>query len=128
MSLGGLWDSWVNKETGEIIHTVSIITTKPNEMMQKIHNNPKASDGSRMPFILDREDIPAFFDKQSGKEYNKDISLKLIHPYPEEYLKAYTVPFITNKKSRGAGVGNSPKAQVEFIHERFDYRELLKAS
>lgn len=128
VTLGGLWDSWVNQETGEIINTVTIITTAPNEMMKKIHNNPKASDGPRMPFILDKDQIPEYFNKNSENEYDKDSTSNLIKPYDAEKLKSHTVKFLVNKKGRGPGVGNSPEAQEEYIHEGFDYRELLRAS
>lgn len=128
MTLGGLWDSWTDKESGEIINTVTIITTKPNELLRKIHNNPKGSQGPRMPFILNKEEIPTFFNKPDGKNYDKEQTLQLIKPYPEDDLESYTVRFIMNKKGRGPGVGNSPKAHEEYIHPDFDYRKLLKAS
>jgi putative SOS response-associated peptidase YedK len=54
MALAGLWEEWVDRESGEIIHSTTIVTTHGNALMQKIHNNPKA-DGPRMPVILPRE-------------------------------------------------------------------------
>ena len=49
-AFAGLWNNWVDKSTGEIIKTYTIITTAANELMTKIHNNKK-----RMPFILSPE-------------------------------------------------------------------------
>lgn len=46
-ALGGLWSEWVNKETGELIKSYTIVTTPANEFMSKIHNSKK-----RMPLIL----------------------------------------------------------------------------
>ncbi|HPQ07845.1 MAG TPA: SOS response-associated peptidase [Bacteroidia bacterium] len=43
----GLWNEWVDKETGEIINTYTILTTQANELMSKIHNTKK-----RMPVII----------------------------------------------------------------------------
>jgi len=43
----GLWNAWVDKETGEIINTYTILTTQANELMSKIHNTKK-----RMPIII----------------------------------------------------------------------------
>jgi putative SOS response-associated peptidase YedK len=43
----GLWNVWVDKETGEIINTYTILTTQANELMSKIHNTKK-----RMPVII----------------------------------------------------------------------------
>ena len=49
-ALAGIWDTWENKNTGEIRKTFSIITTNANLLMAKIHNTKK-----RMPVILRRE-------------------------------------------------------------------------
>lgn len=43
----GLWSEWLNKTTGEIIKSYSILTTEANELMSKIHNTKK-----RMPIIV----------------------------------------------------------------------------
>jgi putative SOS response-associated peptidase YedK len=43
----GLWNAWVDKETGEIINTYTILTTQANELMSKINNTKK-----RMPVII----------------------------------------------------------------------------
>ena len=46
-ALAGIWSEWVDKETGEMIPTYSIVTTAANELMSEIHNTKK-----RMPVIL----------------------------------------------------------------------------
>ena len=43
-AFAGLWDEWVDRATGELHPTFTIITTEPNELMAGIHN--------RMPVIL----------------------------------------------------------------------------
>ncbi len=43
----GLYNKWVNKATGEILDTYTILTTVADEFMSKIHNSKK-----RMPIIL----------------------------------------------------------------------------
>jgi putative SOS response-associated peptidase YedK len=48
-TLGGLWSEWVDKSSGEIINTYSIVTTAANELMSEIHNTKK-----RMPVVLDQ--------------------------------------------------------------------------
>ncbi len=50
-SFAGLWNEWVDKATGEIIPTYTILTTAANEMMSEIHNTKK-----RMPVILKQEE------------------------------------------------------------------------
>lgn len=47
--LAGLWSEWLDKSTGELIKTYTIITTEANELMSKIHNSKK-----RMPLILNK--------------------------------------------------------------------------
>ena len=43
-AFAGLWDEWLDRATGELHPTFTIITTEPNELMAGIHN--------RMPVIL----------------------------------------------------------------------------
>lgn len=43
----GIWQQWTDKETGETMDTFAIITTKANELMEKVHNTKK-----RMSTIL----------------------------------------------------------------------------
>lgn len=56
-SMAGIFDNWVNKSTGEIVNTFSIITTKANSMMSFIHNTKK-----RMPVILKPENENLWLD------------------------------------------------------------------
>jgi putative SOS response-associated peptidase YedK len=46
-ALAGLYDNWLNRNTGEMVNTFTIITTAANPMMEIIHNTKK-----RMPAIL----------------------------------------------------------------------------
>ena len=43
----GIFDTWRNRETDEVVRSCAIITTSPNEIMEPIHD--------RMPVILDGE-------------------------------------------------------------------------
>lgn len=46
-AFAGLWNSWTDKSTGQLLQTFTIITTEANELMSEIHNTKK-----RMPVIL----------------------------------------------------------------------------
>lgn len=46
-AFAGLYDSWQNPDNGESIRSFSIITTRANPLMERIHNTKK-----RMPVIL----------------------------------------------------------------------------
>jgi putative SOS response-associated peptidase YedK len=48
--IAGIWQPWTDKNTGETIDTLSLVTTKANEIMEQIHNSKK-----RMPTILTEE-------------------------------------------------------------------------
>ena len=47
-AFAGIWDSWTNKFTGEIINSFSIITQSAQGIMKHIHNSK-----NRQPIILD---------------------------------------------------------------------------
>jgi putative SOS response-associated peptidase YedK len=62
-ALAGLYDNWTNRETGELLSTFTIITTKANPLMEKIHNTKK-----RMPVIIDTKDEAAWIDPEIALE------------------------------------------------------------
>jgi len=81
-AFAGLADSWTDHETGEIHRTCSIVTTRANPMMEKIHNSKK-----RMPVILPHG---------SEEEWiSGEISLRkmrqLLIPFNEREMHAHTV-------------------------------------
>lgn len=70
-AFAGLWSDWMDKTTGEIIKTYTILTTVANELMSRIHNKEK-----RMPMILTKENE---YDWLKGSKINNiDIELKAI--------------------------------------------------
>jgi hypothetical protein len=54
IGFAGLWESWEDRATGEVVETCTIITCEPNALMAKLHD--------RMPVILD----PAHYDRWLG--------------------------------------------------------------
>lgn len=50
-AFAGIYSSWKNPLSNELINSYSIITTEANELMSEIHNNKK-----RMPVVLRKED------------------------------------------------------------------------
>jgi len=109
ITIAGLWSEWVDKETGELFTTFTIVTTEANPLMIKIHNNPKTS-GPRMPVILDDE------GQDSWLSSNEEQTIKsLLQPFPDNLLEAFTVRKLRSKEA----VGN-----VEAASEYFDYDEL----
>jgi putative SOS response-associated peptidase YedK len=96
ITLAGLWDEWVENDTGEIFSTFSIITTEANELMAKIHNSAK-----RMPVILDRYSEKLWLDLS----LQKDMVESLLKPCGSEELNAHTISDLINDKS---GNKNTP--------------------
>lgn len=106
--VAGLWSEWHDKENQIKLITFSIVTTVGNEMMAKIHNNPKL-EGPRMPVILPDELADYWIDPtRSQKELNE-----LLLPFPDDLLQAHTVYRIAGKESKG----NVPEAETEYNYE-----------
>jgi putative SOS response-associated peptidase YedK len=106
-SLGSIYDTWINKDTGEIRNTFSILTTPANPIMEKIHNLKK-----RMPLILSTEDQLKWLDPDLKTEHIKE----LIKPFPDTDMKAYTI-------SRAAGNARNNR-DIPEIMEKVEYEEL----
>jgi putative SOS response-associated peptidase YedK len=91
LSIAGVFDDWIESQTGEKFSTFSIVTSDANDLMAEIHNTKK-----RMPVLLDRasEEI---WTKQSA---SLNEVLQLLGPCPSEILKAHTVgPLINNTRA-----------------------------
>lgn len=114
MIMAGLWSEYTDKETGEILNTFSIVTTSGNELLSKIHNNPKLKE-PRMPVI-----IPDELANEWLMDYNDELDRKrieeLMQCYPKEELEAYTVDRLRGKEYMG---------NREEITHKFDYKELI---
>ncbi|HUX96433.1 MAG TPA: SOS response-associated peptidase [Bacteroidales bacterium] len=90
MSLAGLYDEWVENNTGEQFTTFTIITTDANILMSEIHNSKK-----RMPAILDKSSESLWLDISNETEKVKT----LLKPASEEILKAHTVSPLINSRT-----------------------------
>ncbi len=81
-AMAGIWDRWKDKE-GNVIQSFSIITTEPNELMEKIH--------TRMPVIL-----PRACEKIWLGDTGPDELASLLKPYPAEEMMAYPISHLVN--------------------------------
>ena len=71
-AFAGIWSEWLNKNTGELINSYSIITTEANDFMAEIHNSKK-----RMPVILDKKNEFEWLHLAPIENF-KSLSLKLV--------------------------------------------------
>ncbi|MGQ7868698.1 SOS response-associated peptidase [Sunxiuqinia sp. sy24] len=101
----GLWSEWGDQQTGELLNTFAIVTTKANPLMAKIHNNPKLPE-PRMPVIFDENFADEWLRPEVQSDSDKQILQALLTAYPEEKLDSYTVGKLRGKEA----VGNLPEA------------------
>jgi len=77
--VAGIWDSW-KSSSGEVIHTCTILTTEPNELMKDIHD--------RMPVIIPKEQQSLWLNPHN---HDKEQLKSLLIPYDSENMIAYEV-------------------------------------
>lgn len=72
-AFAGIYSTWKDTITGEVINTYAIVTTAANPLMAEIHNIKK-----RMPVILKKEDELKWLEHYPIKEfaYPYDVNLK----------------------------------------------------
>lgn len=78
-AVAGLWDTW-KAPSGEAIHTCTILTTEPNELMADIHD--------RMPVILPKEKRSIWLNPSIHD--NEQLKTLLV-PYVADEMMAYEV-------------------------------------
>ncbi|MCY8974053.1 SOS response-associated peptidase [Bacillus atrophaeus] len=91
-AFAGLYEKW-NSPQGNPIYSCTIITTKPNELMEDIHD--------RMPVILPHDNQTAWLNPQ-----NTDAAYlqSLLLPYDADDMEAYQVSSLVNSPKN-----NSPE-------------------
>ena len=89
ISLAGLYDRWVENNTGEIYNTFTIVTTSANDMMAEIHNS-----ALRMPAILDKDEELRWIDRSTP---SNDLS-GLLKPSPSGILAAHKIGLLVNDR------------------------------
>jgi putative SOS response-associated peptidase YedK len=89
-SIAGLFSTWTDKQSDQEYQTYTVLTTRANVYMEKIHNSKK-----RMPVILPRE-----FEKDwLNPHLTREDVLALCQPIDQQVMKGYTISkLITSKK------------------------------
>jgi putative SOS response-associated peptidase YedK len=96
-AFAGLYDLWKNPQTQELLSTYTIITTKPNEVTEEVHD--------RMPVILKKENEDFWIDSQIDDE---NALLEILKPYSANNMDKYEVSTEVN----------SPKINAEHLLNR----------
>ena len=103
-SFAGIWDEWVNEESGEILRSFSIITCEANSFTAMIHNTKK-----RMPVILNEDNESQWLDSSSQSTARK----ALLKPFDHSRMKAYTIGRLITGRSLDS---NSPEVLEPVIY------------
>lgn len=78
-SFAGIWDTWINQNTGELIQSFSIITTTPNPLLAKIPHH-------RSPVILNSKDEKRWISRDTSLMDIVSLlcprSIEQMHIYP----------------------------------------------
>lgn len=113
-AMAGIWDEWVDKNTGEVVKSFAIITTPANELLQKMPYH-------RGPLILSQEDEKRWLS--SDLPLNEVTAM--LQPFDSADFNAY--PISTGiKASRNKDfellkpVGDQLKKEYDYIF----YQEL----
>jgi putative SOS response-associated peptidase YedK len=113
ITLAGLWDKWENHE-GDVTYSVSIVTTAANELMKKIHNNPRASEGPRMPLVLTPELYRSWLEAPDDPAGKQQI-LEIVNACDPDFLRSWPVGRLRGRQYQG---------NVPAIRERVTYEEM----
>ncbi|MCW3083803.1 MAG: hypothetical protein JWP12_1169 [Bacteroidetes bacterium] len=106
-TMGGIYDSWLNTNTGKTVHSCSIITTEANPLMAEIHNTKK-----RMPLIFDKTQA----DHWLKSDLSKEEITELMQPFDENKMEAYTISKLISSRTENANVAA--------VKNKFMYAEL----
>lgn len=80
MHFGGLWESWNDPNSGEVVYSYTIITTEANKPIGEIHD--------RMPVMLEENEFDIWLDTDfQGIKMLND----LIRPWPDDDIDYYRI-------------------------------------
>lgn len=77
-AMAGLWNEWINEETGEVKGTFSIVTTEANKLMQEVHH--------RMPVILFPNDYHQWLNRN---ENHPETLQHFLQQFPADQMELF---------------------------------------
>jgi len=92
----GLWEEWLDKESGELLETFTIITTEANDVLKPVHD--------RMPVVVKAANYDEWLDP---KIKDTERLEKFLAPYLAKEMDAHTVSTAVNSPS-----ADSPKVII----------------
>jgi putative SOS response-associated peptidase YedK len=99
----GLWDCWLDRDSGSQLHTFTIITTRANALVRQIHD--------RMPVI---------YDAAMGRQWLEPpfvcraMELDLVlQPLPSELMEAHEVSTLVNSPENDTAECIQPVSSIQ---------------
>lgn len=74
LTIAGLWDEWIDRESGRPLKSCTMIITEPNEFVAEVHD--------RMPALLAERDFDAWLSGEAGTELLRPAPNELLHRWP----------------------------------------------
>ncbi len=93
-TIPGLYSTWTDRSTGEIILSYTMLTTAANTLLKKVHNG--GEHPGRMPLVIERN-MEAIWLGSDATE--KEIEEVLSYKIPAKQLEAWPVHTIRGKKA-----------------------------
>ena len=81
--MAGIWQEWIDKDTGEVVKTIANVTAPANKLMEQIHNSKR-----RMPTILNDELAYEWMFSDLDDDRIMEIALT---QYSEKQMEACTI-------------------------------------
>jgi putative SOS response-associated peptidase YedK len=94
-STPGLYSTWTDYDTGEIILSYTMLTTEANALMKKVHNG--GEHPGRMPLAIERDMEKAWLSPDSTYKELKEV---MDYKIPANHLTAWPVHTIRGKNAR----------------------------
>lgn len=85
LGFAGLWEEWLDQQTGELLETCTIITTEANGVLKPIHD--------RMPVILQEKDYDRWLNE---KFKDKEKLQSLLVPFSAAQMDSHAVSRAVN--------------------------------
>jgi putative SOS response-associated peptidase YedK len=83
MALAGLWAGWKDEDTGEVVRSFTIVTTKANDVLRPIHD--------RMPVVIPESAWDLWLDPTITDAAAVSELKGLLSPADDDWLETYPV-------------------------------------
>ena len=81
--MAGIWQPWTDRQTGEQVNTMAIVTTDANYIMKQVHNSK-----NRMPTNLGDQQAWEWMMDDTSEERITEIATS---QYPAKLMQAYSI-------------------------------------